>query len=273
MKTGAGEILSPYKFNIYLNGQLFRETTIESIETNIEIPKETFDLPEEIKTLIKQKAELSYPQGKTEEKLKERQHNYFVVIARPGPNWTNGKTKFEQQIIAGHAQHLGQLRMKGESVLRIGYSMGAIQIFDFADEGTARERIKKDPIVESELWMYDIIPSTEVEKKAGWNNPGKEKHNYIIALYRSGPNWVEGKSIFEQPDFEEHTKHINKFEADLALECLLKNGKGVIIGKMSIYDFEDTERLRMGLMNDPIVQSKVVRLEIDSAGLTILRPL
>ena len=148
-----------------------------------------------------------------------------------------------------------------------------IQIFDFADPGTARERIKKDPILQAEFITIDIIPATEVEKKAGWNDPSKEKYNYIIVLYRSGPNWVEGKSIFEQPDFEEHTKHVNKFEEDLALESLLKDDEGGIIGKLGIYHVEDAERLRMKLMNDPIVQSKVFSLEIDSGSLQILRPL
>ena len=51
------EILTPYKYTAYLNGQLTQEMTIKSIEPNIEIPKDTFDLPEEIKTLIKQKEE------------------------------------------------------------------------------------------------------------------------------------------------------------------------------------------------------------------------
>ena len=137
------------------------------------------------------------------------------------------------------------------------------------------QRIKEDPILQSELEFVeiDIIPSTEVEKGVGWNEPSKEKHNYIMALYCSGPNWVEGKSMSEQPDFEEHTKHVNKVEADLALECLLKDDEGVIIGKLSIYDFEDAERLRMKLMNDPIVQSKVVSLEFHPTSLMILRPL
>ena len=52
-----GKILSAHKINMHLNGELNQEITIDSIENNIEIPDGTFDLPEEIKTLITQKEE------------------------------------------------------------------------------------------------------------------------------------------------------------------------------------------------------------------------
>lgn len=50
-----GGILFPRKVSVNVMGNLFQTITIDSIETNIKIPKGTFDLPEEIKALIKQK--------------------------------------------------------------------------------------------------------------------------------------------------------------------------------------------------------------------------
>jgi hypothetical protein len=48
-----GKILTPQKIKVYLNGQLYEDITIDNVETNIEIPEGTFDLPEEIKALLK----------------------------------------------------------------------------------------------------------------------------------------------------------------------------------------------------------------------------
>jgi hypothetical protein len=48
-----GKILTPQKIQVYLNGQLYEDVTIDNVETNIEMPEGTFDLPEEIKALLK----------------------------------------------------------------------------------------------------------------------------------------------------------------------------------------------------------------------------
>ena len=48
-----GKILTPQKLKVYLNGQLYQDITIDNVETNIEMPEGTFDLPEEIKALLK----------------------------------------------------------------------------------------------------------------------------------------------------------------------------------------------------------------------------
>lgn len=48
-----GGVLFPRKVNVNIMENPFQTITIDSIETNIKMPKGTFDLPEEIKTLIK----------------------------------------------------------------------------------------------------------------------------------------------------------------------------------------------------------------------------
>ena len=47
-----GKILSARRIIVHMDGQPYQEITVEGIEHNIEMPEGTFDLPEEIKTLL-----------------------------------------------------------------------------------------------------------------------------------------------------------------------------------------------------------------------------
>lgn len=212
-------------------------------------------------------AGLSDSLGQAEEKStdpQEKQHNYYFTIYRPGPGWVKEKTMFEQPKIREHGFYMGQLQMKGEIVLGGPFTdnTGGLVIFDFADAGTAVEKIKKDPIIQNDIVLVEIIPAADVKKKEGATKAEKKRHNYIVAIYRPGPKWVKGKSIYEQAQIEEHAKHVENLEAELAFGGLFKNDKGDIIGGFGIFDFEDVEKLRIMLRKDPIVQSNVVDLKI-----------
>ena len=209
--------------------------------------------------------EISYSRGLSEKKPEERKDSYLVVIFRPGPKWVKGKAMFEQPNISDHAKHYMGPQGKNFKAVFAGYFVdktGGIVIYDSTDDKSLREFIEKDPLAQSEVFKIDFMSAIELEKKVVLNNPDKKVHNCVIALIQPGPKWFKEKSLFDQQDFQGHAKHIKKTEEELFFGCLLKNDEGGIVGKLGIYNIEDVEKIRINLMSDPMVQSKVVSLEL-----------
>ena len=57
------DIIFPHKINIFIMGQAYNELIYDKIELNTEMPEGIFDMPEEIKAIMKKK-ELDSQTGK-----------------------------------------------------------------------------------------------------------------------------------------------------------------------------------------------------------------
>lgn len=83
---------------------------------------------------------------------------------------------------------------------------------------------------------------------------------YFAAIYRPGPQWVKGKTVTEQPGYEEHGAFIHEMKSKGAL--LLGGPFEDGSGDFGIFDFADIGSAREAITRDPIVRDEILQVEI-----------
>jgi uncharacterized protein YciI len=81
-------------------------------------------------------------------------------------------------------------------------------------------------------------------------------------LHSPGPNWVSGKSLFEQPGVKEHAEHYRKLLAEgkliLGGPFLDERGGGMMIPAAGVTEAE----IRSLATEDPAVKSGLLLVEV-----------
>lgn len=110
------------------------------------------------------------------------------------------------------------------------------------------------------LCIYASLSPSLAQSDEDPETSRKKGETYFAAIYRPGPKWMEGKTVMEQPGYEEHGAFIQEMKSKGAF--ILGGPFKDDPGSFEIFDFADAESARKAITKDPIVRDEILFVEI-----------
>lgn len=83
---------------------------------------------------------------------------------------------------------------------------------------------------------------------------------HFVFYHSPGPNWIWGKKIWEQPEFQHHVDYLTEF---------FDRGNGVLggpfqdgSGGMTVLEFANLDEAQQVANADPAVQAKILQVQV-----------